>query len=71
VGYPKDPYRAALQALSHRLMERALRLLDKSGTSVPAIHLDRAIALLGLRASPLVGANDDNREADHNMAPDE
>jgi hypothetical protein len=37
------------RALAHRLMEEALILLDRTRDSVPAIHLDHAIATLGLR----------------------
>jgi hypothetical protein len=44
-------FRAALQCISHRMMEHSLRLLDKSGASTSAIHLDHAIATLGLRGT--------------------
>jgi hypothetical protein len=50
-----EEFRAALKCISHRLMERSLTLLDKSGASTSAIHLDHAIATLGLRARAATG----------------
>jgi hypothetical protein len=37
------------RALAHCLMEEALALLDRTGDSLPAIHLDHAVCALGLR----------------------